>query len=81
MEESENLCHHPDSGVKNDTVRMYEKDKSSGTEGSYTVEDLKGADFACDKYYADMNHSAHVKVPIEGTESGFIMAWRKDNQK
>lgn len=37
--------------------------------------------FVCDKYYADLNSEEHCKIPIAGTESGFVMAWRNDNGK
>lgn len=37
--------------------------------------------FICDKYYADMNEEEHCLIPLRDTESGFVMAWRKDNQK
>lgn len=37
--------------------------------------------FICDKYYADLNQDQHCLIPIAGTQSGFIMAWRKDNEK
>lgn len=37
--------------------------------------------FICDKYYADLNEEAHCRIPIQGTESGFVMAWRKDYSK
>ncbi len=37
--------------------------------------------FICDKYYADLNEKEHAVVPIEGTRSGFVMAWRLDNTK
>ncbi len=37
--------------------------------------------FICDKYYADLNSEEHCIIPIAGTESGFVMAWRNDNNK
>lgn len=37
--------------------------------------------FICDKYYADLNAEEHVRVPIENTQSGFVMAWRRDDTK
>lgn len=37
--------------------------------------------FICDRYYADLNKREHVLIPIEDTESGFIMAWKKDKEK
>ena len=45
--------------------------------------DLKSDDrqrclFLCDRYYADMKEEEHCLIPISDTESGFIMAWRKD---
>ena len=35
--------------------------------------------FICDKYYADLNSSEHCRIPIRDTDSGFVMAWRKEN--
>ena len=35
--------------------------------------------FLCDRYYADMKEEEHCLIPISDTESGFIMAWRKDS--
>ena len=35
--------------------------------------------FICDRYYADLNSSEHCRIPIAGTDSGFVMAWRKDH--
>lgn len=37
--------------------------------------------FICDKYYVDLNEKEHCRIPIRDTESGFVMAWRKDNGK
>lgn len=37
--------------------------------------------FICDKYYADLNGADHVIVPIENTQSGFVMAWQRDSHK
>ena len=37
--------------------------------------------FICDKYYADLNGADHCMIPIAKTQSGFVMAWRKDNHK
>ena len=37
--------------------------------------------FICDKYYADLNDKEHCRIPITGTRSGIVMAWRKDNTK
>ncbi len=37
--------------------------------------------FICDKYYADLNDKEHCRIPILGTQSGIVMAWRKDNPK
>jgi DNA-binding transcriptional LysR family regulator len=37
--------------------------------------------FICDKYYSDLNSGEHCLIPIRDTESGFVMAWRKDNKK
>lgn len=34
--------------------------------------------FLCDRYYSDMKKEEHCLIPLEDTESGFIMAWRKD---
>ena len=36
--------------------------------------------FVCDRYYADMKAEEHCLIPIADTESGFIMAWRKDSE-
>ena len=37
--------------------------------------------FICDKYYSDLNDKEHCRIPIRGTQSGIVMAWRKDNYK
>ena len=37
--------------------------------------------FICDEYYLDMNENDHARIPIKGTHSGFVMAWRKGNTK
>ncbi len=37
--------------------------------------------FICGDYYADLNTSDNVIVPLENTENGFVVAWRKDNKK
>ncbi len=37
--------------------------------------------FICDRYYADLNEAAHCRIPIRDTESGFVLAWRRDNHK
>lgn len=35
--------------------------------------------FICDKYYADLNSSEHCRIPIRDTDSGVVMAWKKEH--
>ncbi len=37
--------------------------------------------FLCDRYFADSNEAAHVRIPIRDTKSHIAMVWRNDNSK
>lgn len=37
--------------------------------------------FICDRFYQGIVNPELAAVPLEGTQSGFVMAWKKDNKK
>lgn len=57
-------------------IARYVVSANSLTLNLYTDRDI----FICDQYYADLNETEHCRVPIRETESGFVMAWRRDNR-